>query len=187
MGFEHLIAAWFLSNREKKREKRQVVERTAAQREEKRQEQAVQQYLAGKGYDHKRQRYLTGLAKSSLREDRREFSRILGRPYCEQSDVAVEWAVRAIANREGWTYFRRDELIYDKEYCRLLDWMPPSREVIERFEDEVKDLKRKENLWQGWVERNPKCWDVNISPEFYDSEEAFSLVVEYEHEKKQWK
>ena len=186
MGLEHLIVAWLLSNREKKRKKRQVIESAAVQREEKRQEQAVQQYLTEKGYDRPRQQFLTALAKSSLREDRREFSRILGRPYCEE-DFAIEWAIRAIAEKEGWTFFRRDELIYDEEYCRLLGWLPPSREVIERFEEELTDLQRNEILWHGWVERNPKCWEVNISPEFYDSEEAFSLVVEYEHEKKQWK
>lgn len=186
MGLEHLIAAWLISNREKKKEQQRIREEAAAQQAEKRQKQSVQQYLAEKGYDRCRQQFLTALTKSSLWEDRREFSRILGRPYCEE-DFTIEWAIRAIANREGWTYFRRDELIYDEGYCRLLGWMPPCREVIERFEEEQKELQRKEQLWRGWVERNPKCWEVNISPEFYESEEAFSLVVAYEYEKKQWK
>ena len=186
MGFEHLIAAWLISNREKKKKQRQIRGELETHRAEERQEQAVRQYLAGKGYDRKRQRYLTGLAKSSLREDRRVFSHILGRPYCEE-DFTIEWAIRAIANREGWTYFRRDELIYDEEYCRLLDWMPPCREVIEKYEEEIRELERKEQIWHGWVERNPKCWETNISPEFYESEEVFALVVEEEYRKKRWK
>lgn len=182
MGLEHLIAAWLTIYRGKKREKQRVIEETMARQEEEKQEQSVEQYLAGKGYNRRRQQFLTALAKSALREDRREFSRILGRPYCEE-EVAIEWALRAIADREGWTYYRKDELIYDEEYCRLLGWMPPCREVIERFSEELKELQRKERIWRGWVERNPKCWEVKVSPEFYESEEQFAFMVDYEYEK----
>ena len=186
MGFEHLLAALLMNAEEKRRNRRRMEEEAAARREEHAQERAIETYLAGKGYDRKRQRYLTGLAKSSLREDRREFMLLLGRPYCKE-DFTIKWAVRAIAEREGWTFFDENDLYFDEEYYRLRGWLPLDADVIAICRERLEEQRRKEKIWQEWAHRNPKCMEVDVSPEFYDSEESFSLVVEEEYRKKQWK
>lgn len=181
MGLEHLIAAlgatWFMSSQEKKAQRQQEAAANAAYLAEVDRQIAAKQYLARQNFNRKRQHELDQMARSIIQEDRTELAQILGRPYCN-TDVAIERAIKAIADKEGWRYYDENLLIYDAEYCRLSGMVPLAKEVVDAHDNREKKRKRDEVRWKGWVERNPGCFEVNVSPEYYESEGQFILGIE---------
>lgn len=180
MGFEHFLAVlganWYISSQEKRERQRRANEEMAERLTGITQKMTVEKYLDAKGYNRERQAELTRLARSGFPEDRKEFYRILGRP-CADGDPSLEWALMAIADKEGWKYYEESYLIFDPEYCRLMGWEPLSAFSIESHQKYLDNILRREQMWQGWVARNPKCMVANVAPDFYESEEKFALVV----------
>lgn len=180
MGFEHFLAAlganWYISSQEKRERQRRANEEMAERLAGITQKVTVEKYLDAKGYNRERQAELTRMARSGFAEDRKEFYRILGRP-CADGDPSLEWALMAIADKEGWKYYEESYLIFDPEYCRLMGWEPLSAFSIESHQKYLDNILRREQMWQEWVSRNPKCLEVNVAPDFYESEEKFALVV----------
>lgn len=180
MGFEHFLAAlganWYISSQEKRERQRRANEEMAERLAGITQKMTVEKYLNDKGYNRERQTELTRLARSGFAEDRKEFYRILGRP-CADGDPSLEWALMAIADKEGWKYYEESYLIFDSEYCRLMGWEPLSAFSIESHQKYLDNILRREQMWQEWVSRNPKCMEANVAPDFYESEEKFALVV----------
>lgn len=180
MGFEHFLAAlganWYISSQEKRERQRRANEEMAERLAGITQKMTVEKYLNDKGYNRERQTELTRLARSGFAEDRKEFYRILGRP-CADGDPSLEWALMAIADKEGWKYYEESYLIFDPEYCRLMGWEPLSAFSIESHQKYLDNILRREQMWQEWVSRNPKCMEANVAPDFYESEEKFALVV----------
>lgn len=180
MGFEHFLAAlganWFISSQEKREQQRRANEEMAERMAGITRKMTVEQYLDTKGYNRTRQNELTRLAQSGFEEDRKMFYRILGRP-CADGDLPIEWALRAIADKEGWSYYDETYLIYDPEYCKLMGLEPLSSSSIESHQNYLNNIRRREQMWQEWVRRNPKCLEVNVAPDFFESEEKFALVV----------
>ncbi len=181
MGLEHLIAAlgatWYIQHNEKKVKERWEKEIEREHQAEIDREIEAKVYLSKKGYNTARQRDLTLMAQSILPEDRKEFAKILGRPYLK-GDAALERALRAIADKEGWLYYDENELIYDAQYCSLAGWTAPPPELTRNHFKRIEEMRANEALWQTWAENHPECFAVNISPEFYESEEAFAHVVQ---------
>lgn len=180
MGFEHFLAAlganWYISSQEKRERQRRANEEMAERLAGITQKMTVEKYLNDKGYNRERQAELTRLARSGFAEDRKEFYRILGRP-CADGDPSLEWALMAIADKEGWKYYEESYLIFDPEYCRIMGWEPLSSLSIESHQKYLANISRREQMWQEWVRRNPKCMEANVAPDFYESEEKFALVV----------
>lgn len=186
MGLEHLIAAlgatWFMSSQEKKAQRQQEAAANAAYLAEVDRQIAAKQYLARQNFNRKRQHELDQMARSIIQEDRTELAQILGRPYCN-TDVAIERAIKAIADKEGWRYYDENLLIYDAEYCRLSGMVPLAKEVVDAHDNREKKRKRDEVRWKGWVERNPNCFEVNVSPEYYKNEDDFALGIKAAYSK----
>lgn len=186
MGIEHLLASlcasWIISSRKKKEQRHReeaIYERrmSTLSREDK-----IKQYLEKVGCNKKRQNELARMARSTLLEDKEKFHRILGRPCCD-NETSLTKALRAIADKEGWTYYDESDLMYDLEYCKIADLYPPSSEHIENHHIHITEMRRKEKIWQEWAAKHPKCIEARVSPEYYESEEQFALVVEHEYYK----
>lgn len=186
MGLEQLIgylgATWFMSAREKEEQRRQAAAASAMVIADMNRETSVLKYIAAQGFDRARQRKLEALASSPEQEDQDEVTKLLGRPYCK-TDVAIARAIRAIADKEGWRYYDEDMLVYDPEYCRLKGWPPVDQETIDAVKKRRDRERRNEARWLGWVERNPGCFDFDVSPEYYDNEEKFALGIDAAHRK----
>lgn len=186
MGLDQLIgylgATWFMSAREKEEQRRQEAVANAQVLEDINRETSIQKYIAAQGFNRTRQRELEELARSNIQEDQDEVTKILGRPYCK-TDVAITKAIRAIADKEGWRYYDEDMLVYDPEYCRIKGWPPVEQEAIDAVNRRRERERRNEVRWSGWVERNPRCFDFDVSPEYYDTEEKFVLGIGAAHQK----
>ena len=186
MGLDQLIgylgATWFMSAREKEEQRRQAAAASAIVIADMNRETAVLKYIAAQGFDRARQRKLEALASSPEQEDQDEVTKLLGRPY-SKTDVAIARAIRAIADKEGWRYYDEDMLVYDPEYCRLKGWPPVDQEAIDAVKKRRDRERRNEVRWLGWVERNPGCFDFDVSPEYYDNEERFALGIGAAHRK----
>lgn len=181
MGIDFLIASlgatWFLSSQEKKKQRRREMAAKAAYEASVDCQISAKQYLTTKNYNRSRQHDLGLLARSAIREDRGEFIQLLGRPY-HKSDVAIERAIQAIADKEGWTYYDEFQLQFDPEYCRISGLTLPTKEMMNANASRENARRKNEVLWAEWVANNPRCFDIDVSPEYYESEEKFTQGIE---------
>jgi hypothetical protein len=180
MAIEHLIAAlgasWILSSREAKEERRQAQAYAATAAQEQKKTMSVSEYKEKRKFNQIRQNQLMRMGTSTLLSDRQEFAKILGRP-CEKKEASVTRGVRAIAEKEGWSYYDENELYYDPEYCKIIGVPPLSSVLITDYENKEAERRKKEKVWQQWAARHPQCFRIAESPEFYDTEDSFALVV----------
>lgn len=144
--------------------------------------QAEKNYFNSLGRNLSRQNELRRMGLSSLRSEREKFAHILGRP-CNNTEVAVERGVRAIAEKEGWFYFDENEIYYDPVYCRIVNIPQMPQSLVDDWKYREIERREKEKEWQLWAKRHPHCFELNISPEYYKSEDTFALVVNTEYRK----
>ncbi len=60
----------------------------------------------------------------------------------------------------------------------LVGWTAPPPELTRNHFKKIDEMRANEHIWQKWAANRPECFIVNVSPEFYESEEAFTLVVQ---------
>ena len=187
MGIDSLIAAigasLILSSKEAREQRLRERELDAFLARESARERMLSAFIQGKGFHRVRQSQLWRMGQSTLLCDRQEFAKILGRP-CYDSNVSVERGIRAIAEKESWTYYKEEDLLFDPEYCKIMGLQIPEQYVLEDRKNQEAERRAKEEIWQLWAQRHPQCFIANVSPEYYETEEDFALVTKYEYSKR---